>query len=102
MTITEVQSERDRLRAMIKARNDIQNELVDLLDFKTSYGKELQVSAYLRVTGLLVSAGFSLWRAAFLFEHEGGKHQQYLDNAEKFLRRIISTNNIAYMDDQNT
>jgi hypothetical protein len=48
------------------------------------------------------SAGFSLWRAAFLFHQEDGKHQEYLDNVDTFVSKIISDNTIAFADERNT
>jgi hypothetical protein len=50
----------------------------------------------------LASAGFSLWRAAFLFDQEDGKHQEYLNNVDTFISKIISDNTIAFVDDKKT
>jgi hypothetical protein len=87
---------------MVDARSRIQPELIRLLEFQRAYRANLQVSAFLRVVGLLASAGFSLWRAAFLFHREDGQHEQYLDNVETFLSKIITDNTIAFADDRNT
>jgi hypothetical protein len=94
--------EEEQLRQMIAARSNIQPELLELLTFKRLHEEELQASAWLRVFGLLASAGFALWRAAFLFRHETGTHETYLNNVERFVKKIISDNNIAFSDDQNT
>ena len=85
-----------------EARSKIQSELIDLLIFLRTQWPQLEASAYLRVTGLLATTGFSLWRAAFLFDHETRKHEQYLNNVEKLVSKIISDNTIGFTDDKNT
>ncbi len=90
------------LRDMVRARSKIQSELIDLLSFKHAHEGHLQASLFLRVIGLLASTGFSLWRAAFLFPHEKGRHDEYLKHVETFVTKIVSDNAIAFSDDKNT
>ncbi|UGA46350.1 hypothetical protein HU230_0010055 [Bradyrhizobium quebecense] len=92
----------ERFKQMVRARSRIQPELISLLEFVREYRTQLEPSLFLRVCGLLASAGFSLWRAAFLFEQEDGKHEIYLDNVETFVAKIISDNTIGFVDDRNT
>ncbi|KRR08736.1 hypothetical protein CQ10_14315 [Bradyrhizobium valentinum] len=92
----------EHFKQMVRARSRIQPELIQLLEFVREYREHLGPSVFLRVSGLLASAGFSLWRAAFLFHQEDGKHQVYLDNVDTFVSKIISDNSIAFSDDRNT
>jgi hypothetical protein len=83
-------------------RSVLQPELIRFLEFQRAYREKLEPSAYLRVAGLLASAGFSLWRAAFLFHQEEGDHETYLKNIDRFISKMISDNTIAFTDDKNT
>lgn len=91
-----------QFKEMVRARSLIQSELIELLEFQRRYQKDLQASLYLRVSGNLASAGFALWRSAFLFTHEEGGPQAYLENVEAFLSKIISDNTIAFNDEKKT
>jgi hypothetical protein len=91
-----------QLREMVQARSLIQPELIELLEFQRRYHDDLTPSLYIRIAGLLASAGFSLWRAAFLFKEERGQHDEYLKNVGEFISKIILTNNIGFSDDRNT
>jgi hypothetical protein len=95
-------SDLDWFEEMVSARSKFQGELIEILRFKRNYGERLKASAFLRVTGLLASAGFSMWRAAFLFTHAEGDHDRYLTNVDTFLTRLVSDNTIAFSDDKNT
>jgi hypothetical protein len=92
----------DMFEEMVRARSKIQTELIEILKFKRTYEERLKASAFIRVTGLLTSAAFSLWRAAFLFSHEAGQHEDYLKNVETFLTKVITDNTIGFSDDKNT
>jgi hypothetical protein len=92
----------EHFKQMVQARSRIQPELIELLEFVREYRAHLEPSVFLRVSGLLASAGFSLWRAAFLFDQEDGKHQEYLNNVDAFISKIISDNTIGFLDDKKT
>jgi hypothetical protein len=100
--MTRKNSDLHEFEEMVAARSKIQAELIEVLRFKRTYGDMLKASAFLRVTGLLASTGFSLRRAAFLFTHAKGKHDDYLRNVETFISKVISDYNIGFSDDKNT
>jgi hypothetical protein len=93
----------DALRSMISARNRIQIALIDLLVFKRTYEDQLKnPPTRLRQVGLLASAGFSLWRAAFLFTEGSGEADGYLKDVDKFIAKVVSDNMIGFSDDKNS
>ena len=53
-------------------------------------------------TYYLVSVAFSLWRAAFLADHQGGEGTEVFSDARAFLAQIITNNAIGYTQDRNS
>jgi hypothetical protein len=91
------------LRRMISARTRIQTALIELLVFKRNFEDQLKnPPTRLRQVGLLASAGFSLWRAAFLFTHGSGEADGYLKDVDKFIAKVVSDNMIGFSDDKNS
>lgn len=88
---------------MISARTRIQETLIQLLEYRRSYADQLRTPpTRLRQVGLLASAGFSLWRAAFLFTHGIGGADGYLEDIDVFIAKVVSDNTITFADDKNT
>ena len=93
----------DDLRSMISARNRIQIALIELLEFKRKFEDQLKnPPTRLRQVGLLASAGFSLWRAAFLMTEDSGGADGYLKDVDKFIAKVVSDNMIGFTDDKNS
>jgi hypothetical protein len=87
---------------LVHSRSKIQKELLALYNFlrKNRLKLETQSSEAL-VYLLLVGAGFSLWRAAFLADARRSK-SEVLQNVEEFLEYLVRDNAIGYPQDQKT
>jgi hypothetical protein len=86
--------ERDELRWLVKNRSRIQRLLLRLLELGPP---ETPESRALR--NLLIGAGFSLWRAAFLAETPDKQGDEAI---EEFLTKLVWDNQIGYPQDKQT
>jgi len=87
---------------LVDRRSRIQQLLLRLYEFLNENRADLATrELQWPLFGLLVGAGFSLWRAAFLAEEER-QRPDVLDHAEKFLERLLRDNAINYPQDRET
>ena len=95
-------TESDNFTWLVKARASNQQVLLRLYRFAKDNFEMLQCNAMWRsVFALLVGAGFSLWRAAFL----GDATRQWsmiISDATKLLERLVRDNTVAYPQDRDT
>jgi hypothetical protein len=101
--MTELNSDLDRLRWLVPARNKIQAFLLELHEVYARKGSA-DPDPSLRDLHFMLGAAFSLWRAVFLVQYRGDfdkprTNSQILDDAKSFLRKVIETNAIAFGDD---
>ena len=93
-------TESDNFTWLVKARASNQEVLLRLYRFAKDNSEELQSNATARsVFTLLVGAGFSLWRAAFLGDATR-KWSSIIADATKLLERLVRDNAVAYPQDR--
>jgi hypothetical protein len=82
---------------LVESRSKAQRLLLDTYTFLRDKREWLQQRPAERsVFGLLVGAGFSLWRAAFLVTRTTSEWPDVLDQAESFLKRLVEDNWISF------
>ncbi len=92
----------DNFAWLIKARAVNQETLLRLYRFANQNSQELRDKPMARaVFVLLVGAGFSLWRAAFLSDAIRS-WPQIIQDATKLLKRLVGDNAVAYPQDRET
>lgn len=95
-------SESDNFDWLVKARASNQEVLLRLYRFVKGNSQTLQSDAIKRtVFALLVGAGFSLWRAAFLGDAER-KWPAIIGHSEQLLKRLVQDNAVNYTQDRET
>ena len=94
----------EKLRESVKARSKIQFLLLDLYDFLEEHQENLANNdrdRFCIAFTLIMGAGFSLWRAAFLTQDE--RHRDtIIAHARGFLRFLVRDNAINYPQDRET
>lgn len=93
-------ADHDDLTWLVDRRSRIQRLLLRLHDASEAHEEALSVGELERpLFGLVLGAAFSLWRAAFLV---GGEREPeaILDDARKFLVRLVRDNAINYPQDR--
>ncbi|WHZ25313.1 MAG: hypothetical protein OJF51_000108 [Nitrospira sp.] len=91
-------SETDNFSWLIKARTSNQEALLRLYRLNiTDNSNPVSQQTYT----LLVGAGFSLWRAAFLSDVTRETHK-IAEDARKLIKRLIQDNSVGYPQDRET
>jgi hypothetical protein len=83
----------------IESRNKNQRCALRLLRLFTEYEEKWKTQKFARAAQDLLSASFSLWRAAFLADKTGQRTRVFADGKE-FLEKIIEDNAISYPQDR--
>ena len=82
---------------LVESRSKAQRLLLDLYVFLHDKRETLnRKPAERSVFGLLVGAGFSLWRAAFLVTRAKSDWPDVLEEAESFLKKLVEDNWISF------
>jgi hypothetical protein len=96
--------DRPDFRWLVDRRSQVQLALVELHGLIARPEQQVQLLSDLDATrahGLLMGAGFSLWRAAFL-SHGSRDRADVLRHAESFLSTLLADNAINYPQDRDT
>jgi hypothetical protein len=95
-------AESDNFRWLVKARASNQKSLLRLYRLAKGNSEKLHCDAMGRtLLTLLIGAGFSLWRAAFLTDTRR-KWPMIIDDATRLLERLVRDNAVAYPQDRET
>jgi hypothetical protein len=101
---TENQSHNERVNLdwLVKRRNEIQETAFVLFDLTSSVENRPLSKKHSLILQDLIGVTFSLWRGVFLAFDKTSDFGKPIKHARLFLKRIVETNNIAFIDDKNS
>src|SRR3569833_1345530 len=83
----------------VQARTRNQQSALRLLRLFEEHADQWKTTKWARAAHALLSASFSLWRAAFLAD-KSGLRDMVFSQAREFLERIVEDNAISYTQDR--
>lgn len=104
VSLTSEMDDQPDFRWVVERRSRVQLALADLHDLIATPDRQARLLTDRdgsRAFGLLMGAGFSLWRAAFL-SHGSRDRPEVLEHAQSFLAQLLADNAINYPQDRDT
>jgi hypothetical protein len=90
----------EHLEWLVESRSRNQRACLEIFKKIEQYPGKAKSKKYRTRTYFLVSAAFSLWRAAFLADKSGEEGSEVFTDARAFLAQIITNNAITYAQDR--